>query len=219
MHEATQLPLGQGNIEVSIETKSETSVSAPDVRFGDLDELAMACFTDKELTEIRDGDSAKISFEFTMTDEPGEEVEKTFDKAIEEAEKKQGKLSKGVYFEVEGLRSIAGEEETEISNFYEDVEIQMDIPRYLIAEGRNYYTMMDSMGNCEIYEDSDHDADSFALDTDNIGTMLLLYQRQEDAVKPIVHTIRVGKEILLGGGIALLIIIWVVIDRFFHEKT
>ena len=221
MKETTQLSYGQGNISISVDTESQTEVTAPDIRFGDVNELVRACFTEKELEEILGGKNGEIDFDFTMSDELEDVLLiKEFDRAVSDAEKEKGRLGKGVYFDVDVSKSVGADDEKEsITTFYNEVEMQIDIPLYLVEENRIYYTLVDSQGSFEIYDDADEFADSVAVDTHNIGTMLLLYQNKSDRKLDNVSQIVVKPQYIFIAGIVALLLIWRIADKMAHNKT
>ena len=75
MYETTQVTYGDGTITVTMSSESDNGVNAPDIRFGDFNQAARCCFTEKELLEISEGESAALNFDFQMADEPSDEQE------------------------------------------------------------------------------------------------------------------------------------------------
>ncbi|MBO5620024.1 MAG: hypothetical protein J5959_00160, partial [Butyrivibrio sp.] len=98
-----------------------------------------------------------------------------------------------------------------------DVELQIDIPLYLVAEGRQYYMMANDMGVCQLEEDVDADADTLSISTHSLTTSLLLYQDAKEALKTKQSAFRIRAEYLFLGAILALLIIWRVVERS-HKK-
>ncbi len=214
MHETTQITYGDGTITVIMNSESLTEVAAPDVRFGSYNKALKACFTPRELEEISAGADAEVTFDFVMRDNlESRDEEKTFDKAIAKAEKSNGSLHKGVFYDVEATKSIDGDEPIELTGFYEEVEMQFEIPLYLVAEDRYYFVMTDEMGVCSLEADVDEEADTLSVSTDGIGTTLMLYQTEEESLVDYDHSLHIQSHHLIIGGIVLLAIAWLIIDR------
>ncbi len=214
MHETTQITYGDGTITVIMNSESLTEVAAPDVRFGSYNKALKACFNARELEEISAGADAEVTFDFVMRDNlASKSDEKLFDRAIAKSEKSLGALHKGVFYDVEATKSIDGEEPTELTGFYEEVEVQFEIPLYLVAEDRYYYIMTDEMGVCNLEADVDEEADTLSVSTDGIGTTLMLYQTEEETMVEFDHSLHIQSHHLIIGGIFLLAIAWIVIDR------
>ncbi len=214
MHETTQIDYGEGTITVTMSSESLTEVSAPDVRFGNYNKAVTACFTQKELEEISGGTDAEVNFEFVMRDELSDNsLEKVFDKAIARAVKTNGILHKGVFFDVTADKSIGGDAKQELDKFYDSVEVQFGIPLYLVAEDRFYYVMINEVGACELESDIDEEADTLSVSTDGIGTTVMLYQSEEESLVDKDRTLHIRSHHLIIGGIILLAIAWIFIDR------
>ncbi len=218
MHETTQIAYGEGTITVSMSSESLTEVAAPDVRFGSYNDAVTACFTARELEIISAGTDAEVSFDFVMRDEledPAEE--KLFDKAIAKAEKVNGPLHKGVFYDVTASKSIGGDTAVDLENFYDAVEMQFEIPLYLVAEDRYYYVMTNEKGVCILTDDIDEEADTLSVSTGEIGTTVILYQTDEETLVKQDRTFHIRSHHLFITGIVLLAITWFVIDRN-HRK-
>ena len=218
MYETTQIIYGEGTITVTMSSESVTEVTAPDIRFGSYKDAVMACFTSRELENIFSGQDAQVSFSFVMSDELSDASElPAFTQAMEENSKELGALHEGVYFDVAATKSIAGEETAELGSFYEDVEMQYEIPLYLTGEDRNYFIMTDVMGVCELARDTDKDADTLTISTHSIGTSLLLYQEKKESLVPEKIGLHISSQHLFIGGIVVLALVWLFID-YSHRK-
>ncbi len=214
MYETTQVTYGDGTITVTMRSDSANEVSAPDIRFGDYNEAAKSCFTEKELEEISQGEDAALNFDFIMADAPKDEEEhQLFLDSIPSPGKGQNEYFEGVYFDVEATKTV-GDQETELfTTFSEDVEMQFEIPLYLMTDNREHYLMTNVMGVCELLEDQDQDADTLTIDTHNIGTMLILCQELPEGGLMQEKEFHLGSKHLIAAGIIVLVAIWFVIDR------
>ena len=214
MQETTQVSYGTGTITITESTQSEIEVAAPDIRFGDYYKAVEACFTAKELEEISEGSSAVLDFKYSMTDKPCDEEEaRSFKEGIEHAEMMTGPLQSGVYFEVEAVKSVGGEEPNEIDALYDDVEFQYEIPRYLVAEKRVYYAMTNVMGVCELEEDVDVAADTLSISSRDVGTTLILYQDGKNQSGQNNSGFMIKKQYLFLMAIVALGLIWWALER------
>ena len=218
MHETTQITYGEGTITITMSSESLTEVSAPDVRFGDYNSAVKAFFTTKELAEIESGTDARVEFTFVMRDELSDHSQqKIFDKAIARAAKTSGTLHEGVYFDVEADKSIGGDQTVELDKLYESVEVQFGIPLYLVAEDRYYYIMTNEAGSCELEPDIDEDADTLSVSTQGIGTTVMLYQSETESLSRKDRVLHIQSHHLIIGGIILLALAWVFIDRNYRK--
>lgn len=217
MHEATQISYGYGVVNIIMNSESATEIPAPDIRFGDYKEAVKSCFTDKELREIEAGGTAELTFDFVMIDEPSDASEVAiFDEAIQAAVRKNGILEKGVYFEAQGSKTIGDGEVEELSYFFRDVEFQIDIPLYLVRDERDYYTMIDIMGECQLEKDIDKDADTITIATNDLGTTLILY-KDTDSLAGDDSSVRLNGNYIILAGIVALVLAWFSVDRL-HRK-
>ena len=219
MQETTQLTYGEGSVTIMVSTESATEVAAPDIRFGDYYKAVEAIFTAKELEEISEGNSAFLDFHYVMTDElTGEDEVKHFEDGIERAEMVTGSLNSGVYFEVEAVKSVDGEEIDEVDTLYDDIEFQYEIPRYLVGERRVYYTMTDVKGVCELEEDIDADADTLSVSTHNVGTTLILYQDGKDKGPKNNSGFAIKSQYIFVLAIAALALAWWALDKRYRRR-
>ncbi len=213
MHETTQIAVGNGNVSITVNSETTSEVKAPDIRFGDYNMTATSCFSVKEMEQIANGKSAEVVITYIMSDEPENgAVASQFNKAIEAKEKEIGALNKGVYFEVSASKSIDGSEPVVIDAFYEPVEMQIDIPLYLVEENRSYYIMNNVMGACVLYEDIEEEADSLTISVLSIGDQMMLYQNNEDKISKPVGGIGINTKFYFVAGVVLLIAIRIVMD-------
>ena len=218
MNESTQITYGAGTITVHMNSASVSEVAAPDIRFGDYNEALMYCFSKKELEAIDAGANAEVKIDFLMKEENENEGENAqFQAAIEKAEKTYGRLHEAVYLETMASKSVDGYEYSDLEYLSGDVELQIDIPLYLVAEGRQYYMMANDMGVCQLEEDVDADADTLSISTHSLTTSLLLYQDAKEALKTKHSAFRIKAEYLFLGAILALLIIWRVVERS-HKK-
>ncbi len=214
MYETTQVPYGDGTIKVIMITESTNEVTAPTIRFGRYYETAVSCFTDKELEEISAGDDAEVRFYYVMSDEmESDMIMEQFDDAISLAQEDVGSLHKGVYFDVSAAKTVGDDGPVTLNGFYDEVEVQVDIPLYLSAEGRDYYLMVNNMGVCELEKDIDHDAVTLSVETKSIGKSLMLYQDQGEGFAKNEGRFQIKSQYLFIGGIILLAAIWFLMEK------
>ncbi|MBE5829097.1 MAG: hypothetical protein E7305_06505 [Butyrivibrio sp.] len=219
MYETTQVTYGEGTITVTMSSESATEVAAPDIRFGSYENAVRACFTEKELEVISAGEDAEVSFSFLMSDEI-QDVSKLplFEEAVEKESKELGVLHHGVFFDVDASKMVGSEEPEALGGFYEDVEMQYDIPLFLVTGDREYFLITEEMGVCNLEKDVDIDADTLTVSTRDIGTTLLLYQDQNESLVPTKEKIQIKSQHLFAAGIIVLVLAWFLIDRR-HRKA
>ena len=218
MYETTQVTYGEGTITVTMSSESATEVAAPDIRFGSYENAVRACFTAKELETISEGQDAEVSFSFLMSDEI-QDVSKLplFEEAIERESANLGALHHGVFFDVDASKTVGTEEPEALGGFSEDVEMQYDVPLFLVTGDREYFIMTEEMGVCNLEQDIDIEADTLTVSTHDIGTTLLLYQTQNESLVPEKEKLQIRSQHLFAGGIIVLVIIWLLLDRR-HRK-
>ena len=218
MNESTQITYGNGTITILMNSESGTEVAAPAIRFGDYQQAVMASFSGKELSVIEEGTNAGIELNFRMVDELEDmEIQHQLEDSLSGFEAVYGPLHKGVFFEVEAEKTLDMMEYTELESFSEDVELQFDIPLYLVGEDRNYYVVNDVMGVCEIEEDIDEDAVTLSVGTHNLSTALLVYQEKSEALKANTQKVHIKAQYLFAGAIVLLLLIWFLVDRRYKK--
>ena len=219
MYETTQVTYGEGTITVTMSSESTTEVAAPDIRFGSYENAARACFTEKELEAISGGENAEVSFSFLMSDEIKDTGKlPLFEEAIEKESKELGTLHQGVFFDVDASKTVGFEEPEALDGFYEDVEMQYDIPLFLVTGDREYFILTEEMGVCNLERDTDIDADTLTVSTHDIGTSLLLYQTQNESLVPTKEKLQIKSQHLFAAGIIVLVLTWILIDRR-HRKV
>ena len=219
MLEKTQIPYGDGTITIIVSTESATEVKAPDIRFGRYYDTAVACFSDKELDQIADGSSAQVSFSYVMTDElENPQQAQAFEEAIALESQDRGRINKGVFFEVDTSKEIAGEVVGDLDTLYEDVEIQFDIPMYLSSPDRVFIAMTDAKGVIDTDEDVDEDAVTLSVNTHNVGTTLLAYQEKKDMTMVRKTRQLIPPQYLFIAGIIALVLIWIAVDRRYKKN-
>ncbi len=218
MYETTQVTYGEGTITVTMSSESTTEVAAPDIRFGSYENAVRACFTEKELEAISGGENAEVSFSFLMSDEIMDTGKlPLFEEAIEKESKELGALHQGVFFDVDASKTVGFEEPEALGGFYEDVEMQYDIPLFLVTGDREYFIITEEMGVCNLEKDTDIDADTLTVSTHDIGTSLLLYQTQNESLVPTKEKVQIKSQHLFAAGIIVLVLAWILIDRR-HRK-
>ena len=218
MYETTQVTYGEGTITVTMSSESATEVAAPDIRFGSYENAMRACFTEKELETISDGQDAEVSFSFLMSDEIQDTAKlPLFEEAIEKESAELGALHHGVFFDVAASKTVGTEDPEALGAFYEDVEMQYDVPLFLVTGDREYFIMTEEMGVCNLEQDIDIEADTLTVSTHDIGTTLLLYQTQNESLVPEKEKLQIRSQHLFAGGIIVLVIIWLLLDRR-HRK-
>ncbi len=210
MRDTTQITYGDGIVSVELISESRSDIPAPTIRFGDYEQLLESCFTKKELDEILEGEHANLTFSFVMSDEPKEIAEyDTLSSAVSRASKNFGELSEGIALEANAVKRVDAGEELTIDNLAGNVELQIEIPLFLIRENREYYLMTDSLGACTLYEDYDTEADTLSVNTDTVGTSMLLYRDTYPDV-PVTETATFGvkPQFVFGGIVIILLVLW-----------
>ena len=210
MRESTQITYGEGIVNVELSSESLSEIPAPTFRFGNYEQVLDSCFTQKELGEIYEGDHANLTFSFVMSDEPNQTDEyETLSKAAVSSSRGIGKFSEGVVIKMNAAKSVGGGDEVRLDSLSGDVELQVEIPMYLIKQDRNYYFITDSLGACKLYMDLDADDSTLTVNTSSIGTSMILYR---DIPQELVRTdgshFKISPSYVFLLIIAMLLIFW-----------
>ena len=220
MREVTHISYGHGRVDIVLDSDSQTSVAAPGFRFGDYATLVTSCFSQKELQTIGEGELAQITFYFVVSDEIDEqELFDQYGDAILVNEGKVGDLHEGIQIDISASKSIADSEPEEFSVISKDVELQMDIPLFLVKEDRYYFFLNDKSGNYAFLEDSTPEADVLTVKTHVFTPGVLLYQDSIESLMPREDTsFKIEMRYVLFAGVVLLAGLWIFIDRL-HRKS
>ncbi len=220
MREVTHISYGHGRVDIVLDSDSQTSVAAPGFRFGDYATLVTSCFSQKELQTIGEGELAQITFYFVVSDEIDEqELFAQYGDAILSNEGKVGDLHEGIQIDISASKSIADSEPEEFSVISKDVELQMDIPLFLVKEDRYYFFLNDKSGNYAFLEDSTPEADVLTVKTHVFTPGVLLYQDSIESLMPREDTsFKIEMRYVLFAGVVLLAGLWIFIDRL-HRKS
>ena len=219
MHEATHISYGDGIVNIVLDSSSQTEVSAPGFRFADYNKLITSSFTKKELERIDDGEIAEITFYFVVSDDIDDaEVMRQYEVAVEENENDYGNLSEGFYLDIRAFKKISDDEQEVINTLSDEVDIQMDIPLYLVKENRNYYFLADKKGKYELWENETPDAEVLTVSTRTLASGLFLYQEEDERTLPGKGKVfRISENVFLGSAVVVLVILWFVVD-YFHKR-
>ncbi len=220
MHETTHFSYNNGTVNIQLGSDSLSEIAAPDFRFEDYNRLVKACFNTKQLQTISDGETADISFNLTLSDDiENSSIKSRLSKAREKEEATLGKLTESVYMDFSLNRSLSPETAEEPDSFYSDCTMQIDIPLYLISEGRSYWLMTEYMGKSVLLPDLDNEPDSITIEARSMTTGVLLYQDPLDSLtNEQAGTIHIQKRYFFIPGILLLIGLWFFINHL-HKKS
>ena len=219
MHEVTHISYGHGRVDIVLDSDSVTKVAAPGFRFGDYAALVNSCFSKQELDRISEGELAEITFYFVVSDEIDENaVYQLYGNAITENEKTYGELHEGIQIDLTASKAIAGDDPVVLTSVDKAVDIQMDIPLFLVNENRYYYYLTDRSGGYTFMEDATPDADVLTVKTNVFAPGILLYQdADESLVSHEDKSFKLEMRHLLFAGIIVLVFLWIFVDRL-HKK-
>ncbi|SFC41907.1 hypothetical protein [Butyrivibrio sp. YAB3001] len=183
MHQATHITYGEGKVNILLDSTSLNEVASPEFRFADYSDVVTSCFTQKELDRISEGENADLVFSFVVSDKAEDEsIQSGFDAALKEYEDEYGTLNEGIYIDVTASKNFTDGYDVEFSNTREEVDIQMDIPLYLVKEDREYFFLSNYMGEYVLVEDSSPDADVLTVKTNVISDGFLVFQDREEKI-------------------------------------
>ena len=219
MHEATQVSYGLGTVNITLNSESRTEQDAPGFRFADYDQVLCSCFTPKELEQIAEGDQAELIFNLVMNDSSkSEDAGNPLYSLTRLQDRIVRNLNEGVYISLDAYKSLGNKEQSQLEMFYEKLDLQLDIPEYLLSEGREFFLYSDYMGSTEVFEDTDEEAETLSVNTNVIGTSMLAYRdfsfvSNAKASYPQGHQ----SQYLCVIGIIALLLLWKRID-FLNKK-
>ena len=216
MHQVTYISYGEGTVDIVLDSTSLTEVSAPEFRFGDYSKVVTSCFTQKELDRISKGENAQLTFNFVVSDQAADEgLMDEYSSAIAENETVLGNLNEGIYVDIDATKTIEDGDSVPLANMSSDVDLQVDIPLYLVNEDRAYYYLTNNMGEYKLVEDSTPDADVLTVNTDNLSSGLILYQ---DSIESLIDRREkitgISLQHVMVAGIVCLVGFWFFIDHF-----
>ena len=118
---------------------------------------------------------------------------------------------------MDASKSVGFEEPEALGGFFEDVEMQYDVPLFLVTGDREYFILTEEMGVCNLERDTDIDADTLTVSTHDIGTTLLLYQASSESLVQAKEQLHIKSQHLFVAGIVVLILAWFLIDRRYRK--
>lgn len=215
MHQVTNISYGECTVNIVLDSSSQMEVVAPDFRFADYSSVVTACFTPKELERISEGENGLLTFYFVVSDSiEDESLFAQYSKAIEENEAQVGRLIEGIYVDVSATKTISDESESALLTLSSEVDVQMDIPLYLVGEGRSYFFLSSNMGNCRLIEDASPDADVLTISTNVMCPGMVLYQDIGDSlIERNDKSLKIKTQHLFVAGIVVLVVLWFFIDQ------
>ncbi len=176
MHESTQISHGDGSVNIIFESQSTTDIAAPVIRAGSYSDILECCFTQKELETIEAGNNAEVVFTYVMSDErSAPELFSQFIDEVQNLETNLGDLTEGIIIEVSASKTLS-DQTTDLDTLYQKFEMQIELPLYLKNIERQYFVLANNMGEYELMEDVDIEADTLSISTDSIGSYLILYK-------------------------------------------
>jgi hypothetical protein len=220
MHEVTHITYGSGAVEIVLDSSSLTEVKASDFRFGDYSNLVTSCFTQKELDRISEGEPAKLIFSFVTSDDIQDiNVKEQCEYIIADAEKEGRELLQGIYIDIDAAKSVGDESLDQFETALNDVDLQVYLPLYLVSENRAYYFLSHYMGDCELMADASPEAEVLTINTHTFDNGIVLYQEVEKADSSDYDGIfHIKSQYLFMGAIAVLVFLWIFMDRI-RKKT
>lgn len=221
MHEVTHISYGSGSVEIVLDSVSLTEVKASDFRFGDYSNLVTSCFAQKELDRISEGETAKLTFSFVVSDEIQDEAFKEqCENVIADAGKENKELFQGIYIDIDAAKSVGDESPDLLETSLNDVDLQVYLPLYLVAEDRAYYYLSHYMGNCELMDDASPEAEVVTINTHTFDKGVVLYQ-DVDKSAPSANeaNVHIKSQYLFIGAIAVLVFLWFFLDRIRKKNS
>ena len=221
MSEATQITYGEGTVNVELYSESLSNIPAPTFRFGNYEQAVEACFTQKELGEIYEGEHASLTFSFVMSDNPAEFDEyEELSSGIAAASKGVGKLSEGVIVKMHVTKNVDSGEEVNIDSFSDDVELQVEIPLFLVRNNRDYFLVTDSLGACKLYRDKDAEDDTLTVSTNSVGTSMIMYRDfGQDYAQTRESGFRIAPQHIFFTLIVMLLVLWYYVTGIHRKKA
>ena len=217
MHESTNITYGGGTVTINANSDSLTEVAAPVIRAGDYNELITSCLTKKELNDVFEGTPCEITFNYVMLDDaPSEQIKEQFDELIS-GDTYLSDCNEGFYMDVSAQKTVGTDSDIDIYNLNNEIELQIEIPLFLRKDGRSFVCIANTMGVCEVLEDSDEEADTFSVSTDRVGNYMLLYKDSSVPSERNITTQKPVQYIFILGIIALLGL-WFAIDKIHSQN-
>ncbi len=215
MHESTNITHGAGTVTVVFNSESVSEIPAPIIRAGDFNELAMSCFTKKELSEINDGASAEVTFSYVMYDEaPNGKIQIQFEDFICTDNILQ-QYDKGFYIDVVSFKTVGNGQEEEFTSLSNNTELQVEVPLFLRNNDYEYCCLVNNMGAVKVIPDTDEAADTISLNTDSTGCYLLLYK--PSTLDKEGQKLHLRNQYIFIIGIIALLSLWIFMEKLLNK--
>ncbi|MCR5717196.1 MAG: hypothetical protein K6G23_10150, partial [Lachnospiraceae bacterium] len=172
-----------------------------------MQQLLLSTLTKEEQESVMNGENIVVRLQVTALNESNKEQNEQEMQVIAEAtgqlnqtENDYGELQVGTFLDIVIEKKIGAGDWTKVPQLNDEIEIQVEVPQELVADGRTYYVMRNHNGVCTILEDKDEDPTTVTFTTGLFSTYALLYHEQEQAAAAVTAAEIIDVMPSAGGG-------------------
>lgn len=210
----------QEDMEVVLQNgKVALQVSSQDgIMVGTVEQILTACFSEEEIEQIKNGMTAGVQVSIVRINK--EDVSEADRNLMQTSYKNYAKSIEGLefgdYIDIQIAIKLGDNDWKQLHELDGEVELALDIPESLLAEGRTYYIMRNHNDECTILEDLDEELQTITIVTDKFSTYAIMYTDsnvEKLNIAKVDQTQKVTPWILFGVFVLLMILFGVLIER------
>ena len=143
---------------------------------GTVEQILMTCFSEEEIEQIKSGTTAEVRVVIIrIREDVPKQDEKVMQKTYERYTESIEGLQFGDYVDIMIETRFGDNDWQQVHELNGEVELTLNIPEQLLADGRTYFVMRNHNDKCTILEDLDEDHDTITIATDQFSTYAILY--------------------------------------------
>lgn len=210
----------QEDMEVVLQNgKVALQVSSQDgIMVGTVEQILTACFSEEEIEQIKNGMTAEVQASIVRINK--EDVSESDRNLMQSSYKNYAKSIEGLefgdYIDIQIATKLGDNDWKQLHELNGEVELALDIPESLLAEGRTYYIMRNHNDECTLLEDLDEELQTITIATDKFSTYAIMYTDsnvEKLNIAKVDQTQKVTPWILFGVFVLLMILFGVLVER------
>lgn len=210
----------QEDMEVVLQNgKIAFQVSSQDgIMVGTVEQILTACFSEEEIEQIKNGMTAGVQASIVRINKKdvSESDRNLMQSSYNNYAKSIEGLEFGDYIDIQIATKLGDNDWKQLHELNGEVELVLDIPESLLAEGRTYYIMRNHNGECTLLEDLDEELQTITIATDRFSTYAIMYTDsnvEKLNIAQVDQTPKVTPWILFGVFVLLMILFGVLVER------
>lgn len=196
----------EGEVDVNL-GQGSIAVEALGGRINSLKNTVNALVSKDDYEAVKNGSKIRIRLKVSKIDNDVPESDKVVMlSALNDYSLKVEGLVLGEFINVSVLKQINDGEWEEIHDLDEEVEILLDVPENLQAEGRTFWVMRNHEGKCDMLDDLDETPETVTIKSGLFSSYALCYtDTKVDVSKVHFDNGGIGTSVAIWIGIALLV--------------